>query len=49
MVLDKGQIAEMGSHEELMEKNGIYRKIYDMQMALDEEQDVKIEPERGDA
>ena len=37
MVLDKGRIAEMGSHEELMEKGGIYRKIYDMQMTLAEE------------
>ena len=37
MVLDKGKIAEIGSHEELMEKNGIYRKIYDMQMTVEEE------------
>lgn len=37
MVMDKGKIAEIGSHEELMEKNGIYRKIYDMQMTLAEE------------
>ena len=38
MVLDKGKIAEIGSHEELMEKNGIYRKIYDMQMTVEEEE-----------
>lgn len=37
MVMDKGQIAELGTHEELMQKNGIYRKIYDMQMTLAEE------------
>lgn len=37
MVMDKGKIAEIGSHEELMAKNGIYRKIYDMQMTLTEE------------
>lgn len=37
MVMDKGQIAEIGTHEELMEKNGIYRKIYDMQMTITEE------------
>ena len=36
MVLDKGRIAEIGSHDELMEKNGIYRKIYDLQFSLDE-------------
>ena len=37
MVMDKGEIAEIGTHEELMEKHGIYRKIYDMQMTLEEE------------
>ena len=37
LVLDKGKIAEMGSHEELMEKQGIYRKIYNMQMTIAEE------------
>ena len=36
MVLDKGRIAEIGSHDELMAKNGIYRKIYDLQFSLDE-------------
>lgn len=36
MVLDKGKVAEIGSHEELMEKRGIYRKVYDMQMTLAE-------------
>lgn len=35
MVLDKGRIAEIGSHDELMAKNGIYRKIYDLQFSLD--------------
>ena len=39
LVLDKGRIAELGSHEELMEKGGIYRHIYDMQMTLPEEVD----------
>ena len=37
LVLDKGRIAELGSHDELMKKNGIYRRIYDMQMTLPEE------------
>ena len=37
LVLDKGRIAEIGSHDELMKKNGIYRRIYDMQMTLPEE------------
>lgn len=37
LVLDKGKIAEIGSHEELMKKDGIYRRIYDMQMTLPQE------------
>ncbi len=37
LVLDKGTVAEMGSHKELMERHGIYRKVYDMQMTLAEE------------
>ena len=37
MVLDKGEITEMGTHAELMEKHGVYRKIYDMQMSIVEE------------
>jgi ATP-binding cassette, subfamily B, bacterial MsbA len=31
IVLDKGQIAERGSHESLIEQNGIYKKLVDMQ------------------
>ncbi|NMA24597.1 MAG: ABC transporter ATP-binding protein, partial [Clostridiales bacterium] len=31
MVLDDGKIAEIGSHNELIEKNGIYKRVYDLQ------------------
>lgn len=37
VVMDKGKIVEMGNHEQLMGKGGIYRKIYDMQMTIVEE------------
>ena len=38
LVLDKGRVAELRSHEELIKKkDGIYRRIYDMQMTLPEE------------
>lgn len=37
LVLDKGKVAELGSHEELMRKHGIYRRIYDLQMNMAEE------------
>jgi subfamily B ATP-binding cassette protein MsbA len=31
LVLDKGRIAEIGSHAKLYKENGIYRKLYDLQ------------------
>ncbi|MBN1353874.1 MAG: ABC transporter ATP-binding protein [Candidatus Omnitrophica bacterium] len=31
IVLDRGRILDMGSHKELMEKDGLYKKLYDMQ------------------
>lgn len=31
IVLDKGEIREMGSHEELLRKDGLYRKLHSMQ------------------
>ncbi len=36
IVLDHGKIAESGNHRQLIEKNGIYKKIYDIQMSLEE-------------
>lgn len=32
MVLDKGELKEFGTHEELLGKNGYYKKLYDMQL-----------------
>ena len=37
LVLDDGEIAERGSHEELMERGGLYRRIYDLQLRPQEE------------
>ena len=31
MVLKKGEIVEKGTHKELLEKKGVYRKLYDLQ------------------
>ena len=31
LVLDKGRVAESGTHEELLKHNGIYRRIFDLQ------------------
>ena len=31
LVLEDGQVAELGSHEELLKEDGIYRRVYDLQ------------------
>ena len=31
IVLDEGRVAEEGTHDTLMEKNGLYRRLYDIQ------------------
>jgi len=36
VVLDRGRIAEIGSHRELLEKNGIYAKLHNIQFKLQE-------------
>lgn len=33
LVMDQGRIAESGTHQELMERGGIYRRLYDLQFA----------------
>lgn len=32
LVLDHGKVSEVGSHEELLNNNGIYKRIFDIQM-----------------
>ncbi len=39
LVFDKGEIVERGNHFELIEKNGVYRKLYDIQFARKEIQE----------
>ena len=36
-VLDKGRLAQLGTHEQLIEQPGIYRDIYDLQLKCAEE------------
>ena len=38
VVLEKGEIVEMGSHGELLDQDGVYRRLYDMQFMHREQQ-----------
>jgi ATP-binding cassette, subfamily B, bacterial len=43
LVLDKGEVVQMGTHEELVaQEDGMYRRIYDIQTRIDEELEVEI-------
>lgn len=37
LVLDKGQVAQHGTHDELMAQPGLYRQIYDLQARIEKE------------
>ena len=34
LVMNEGVIAELGTHDELMKKNGVYRRLYELQFKL---------------
>jgi ATP-binding cassette subfamily B protein len=42
LVMDKGEIIQMGRHKELVAQVGIYREIYDIQTRIDKELDSEI-------
>lgn len=37
LVIDQGRVAESGTHEELCRRDGLYRKLYELQFPEDEE------------
>jgi len=44
LVLDQGRIVQIGTHKELLEKDGIYRQIHDIQTRIE----VELEKEMGE-
>ena len=42
LVLDQGRIVQMGTHEELLRQDGMYRQIFDIQTKIDEELEKEI-------
>jgi ATP-binding cassette, subfamily B, bacterial len=43
LVLDKGEIIQTGTHEDLVsQKDGMYRRIYDIQTRIDEELEMEV-------
>jgi ABC-type multidrug transport system fused ATPase/permease subunit len=39
--MERGRIAELGSHTELLARGGLYKHLYELQFA-DEEEDVTV-------
>lgn len=42
LVLDKGEVVQSGTHEELLMQDGMYRQIYNIQTQIDQELDKEI-------
>jgi ATP-binding cassette, subfamily B, bacterial len=42
LVMDKGEIVQMGRHAELVGQDGMYRQIYNIQTRIDEELETEI-------
>jgi ATP-binding cassette subfamily B protein len=42
VVLDKGRVIQLGTHEELLNQQGVYRKIYEIQTQIETELEKEI-------
>jgi ATP-binding cassette subfamily B protein len=45
IVMDKGEIIQVGTHLELVKQEGIYRQIFDIQTRIDTELEKEISKE----
>ncbi len=43
LVMDKGAVIQMGRHEDLVKKEGMYRQIFDIQTRIDEELETEVQ------
>ena len=46
-MIDKGQIAEQGTHEELLAKNGVYKKLVLRQLMAGSDNGDLLQPQEG--
>jgi len=44
LVLDRGRLVESGTHEELLTRNGLYRRLHDMQFFVEKEEAAEARP-----
>ena len=42
VVLDKGRITQIGNHETLLQQDGIYHRIFDIQTRIEDELQKEI-------
>ncbi|MDP3186728.1 MAG: ABC transporter ATP-binding protein, partial [Anaerolineales bacterium] len=47
LVMDKGEVVQIGRHAELVAQDGMYRQIYDIQTRIDEELEEEITKAEG--
>jgi ATP-binding cassette subfamily B protein len=43
LVMDKGEIVQRGKHEELVQQDGMYRQIFEIQTQIDVELEEEIQ------
>jgi subfamily B ATP-binding cassette protein MsbA len=44
LVLDRGRLIESGTHRELLTRNGLYRRLHDMQFFVEKEAEAEARP-----